>query len=97
MQINYVSKETLYPKFGFCSSDGQTIQIREDLPGIVGDFVLMHEMYHSTDKSTNWLWREIKANCYAFIKNPIGGIITVFMSLSPYRLKYYFMRFKNGQ
>lgn len=94
MNIECVSKEEIYPAFGVCYKDG-TIKIREDLPQRVKDFVLIHEIYHSTDKSTYWLWREIKANSYAAIKHPIGFIITMVMSLAPYRLKFYWTRFKD--
>lgn len=96
IMIEYVTKETLYPSFGMYYSDGR-IQIRNDLPSKVKDFVLAHELYHSTDKATHWIWREIKANIVAFMKHPLGGLITFFMSLAPYRLKYYYHRFKTNQ
>jgi len=94
--ITYVKKEEIYPSFGLCYKDG-TIKIREDLPQIVKDFLLVHETYHSTDKATNWIWREIKANGAGLWKHPIGFTATLLMSLSPYRLKYYFQRFRDKQ
>jgi len=93
--IIYVKKEAIYPAFGICSSNG-TIKIREDLPRPAKKFVLEHETYHITDKSTYWLWRELKANSYSAIQHPVGFIITAVMSLAPYRLKYYYQRFKNN-
>jgi len=94
--ITYVKKEEIYPAFGICNSIGD-IKVREDLPQNVKWFVLEHEIYHSTDTSKFWLWREIKANWCGFKQHPIGFIVTVFMSLSPYRLKLYWQRFKNNK
>ena len=92
--ITYVPKEKLFPAFGMCYGDGR-IEIREDLPVIVRPFIEAHETYHSTDRATFWLWREMKANIYAGIRHPIGLVATAAMSLSPDRLKYYFSRFKD--
>jgi hypothetical protein len=95
-RIRLVPKEKLYPAFGMSYSSGR-IEIRNDLPKNVRLFVQYHELYHLRDKATNWLWREIKANCYAFLKCPLGGILTVILSLHPDRLKYYWSRFKKGE
>ena len=93
--ITYVNKEKLYPSFGVCYADGR-IEVRNDLPNIVIKFVVQHEIYHRTDKAKNWIWREIKANVYAFTQHPIGGLYTVFLSLSPSRLKFYYDRWKKN-
>ena len=90
--IIYIKKEALFPAFGF--SRNVTIYVRDDLPKIVQKFVSKHELYHLQDKSTNWLWREIKANSYGFKKCPIGFIYTMILSLNPYRIKMYIQRFK---
>lgn len=95
MEVIYVPKEELYPAFGLCTKT--QIKIREDLPSLVKGFVWEHEQYHSTDKETNWIMREIKANLYAFVAEPIGGVMAIFMSLAPYRLKMYWNRFKEGR
>jgi hypothetical protein len=95
MNITYIPKQEIYPSFGVCYKDG-TIKIREDLPQSVKWFVLEHEIYHSTDKATYWIWRELKANTHAAVMYPWGFIVTAIMSLSPYRLWYYVQRFKNN-
>lgn len=92
MDIRYVPKKKLYPKFGFNWPDKALVHIREDLPTVVQDFVCAHEVYHLTDKATWWVWREIKANLYAAWRCPLGFIICTLMSLAPYRLKYYWQR-----
>lgn len=93
MKIDYVDKEVLYPRFGYFQLPDQ-IQVRKDLPNCVQRFVLAHELYHSTDKETIWWRREIKANYTAMKQFPLGFIITMLMSLSPYRLLYYMKRFE---
>jgi len=96
VKVDFVPKEKLYPAFGMCYSDGN-IEVRDDLPKIVKLFVLYHEFYHAGDRAKNWIWREIKANCYAFLKCPLGGILTLILSLHPDRLKYYWSRLKKGE
>ncbi len=94
-KVRFVSKKKLYPAFG--EAKNNIAYIRNDLPKSVKKFIKEHELYHLRDKSKNWFWREIKANFYGFFKHPFGGILCVFMSLAPYRLKFYFQRFKKGE
>lgn len=96
MKIEYVPKKELYPAFGRAFSDQETIYIRADLPDSVQKFIKDHEIYHLTDKTKWWVWREIKANIYGAIKHPIGFVYCVFLSLSWYRLKFYITRIKRG-
>jgi hypothetical protein len=95
--ILYVSKEQLTPNFGRYSNGLDLIEIRNDLPRCAKEFLLDHEYYHRGDKEPNWLKREIKANWCGFKWHPIGGIITLIMSFAPYRLTYYWNRFKEGR
>jgi len=97
MQIIYMDRQHLYPKFGLCSADGTWIAVRNDLPPLVQKFVLQHELYHAGDQTKGWVMREIKANWYAFKKEPKGFLATVLLSLSPYRLAYYWRRFREGR
>jgi hypothetical protein len=92
--ITYVPKEKLYPAFGICHKDG-LIEIREDLPWCVKDFLEVHELYHSTDTETIWWKREIKANWAGLKSHPVGFIVTACMSLAPYRIKLYWQRFRD--
>ncbi|MFH1982254.1 MAG: hypothetical protein ABIL58_10435 [Pseudomonadota bacterium] len=96
-QIQYVAKKALHPKFGFNYPNRDTIQVRIDLPKSVIDFVIEHERYHLTDKSTWWVWREIKANWHAALRHPLGGLYTAALSLSPARIGYYISRFCSGE
>jgi hypothetical protein len=91
-EIMYKSKEDLFPKFGYASRDRKTAYVREDLPACVRDFVALHELYHLKDKSTWWIWREIKANAHGALHRPLGFLLCVLMSLQPYRLRYYWDR-----
>ena len=95
VEILYVDKMTLYPRFGYY--DQRTISIRSDLPEMVQDFILSHELFHSRDIENRWWLREIKANLHAFRKYPFGGLVTAFLSLSPVRLMYYVKRFREGK
>ena len=94
MKIIYVPKEALFPSFGMSYNDGH-IEIREDLPERIKQFLVYHETYHTTDKAKNWIWREIKANTYGAIKCPLGFLITLVYSLQPYRIWYYIQRIKD--
>ena len=93
--ILYVSKEEIAPNFGYWKPG--EIKIRTDLPIPAKEFVLSHELYHDTDKETNWFLREVKANMYAAKKHPLGFVIVVVLSFAPYRLSYYYNRFKEGK
>jgi hypothetical protein len=96
MQVSYVNRAKIDPAFGMCYPDGR-IEIREDLPQVVKNFLVIHEMYHLTDIEIVWWKRELKANWAGFSNHPAGGIVALIMSLSPYRLKFYFQRWRNGR
>ena len=92
-EIIYVKKDDLYPLFGL-AKDGKAY-VRDDLPGIVKEFVREHEIYHLNDCRTDaWCWRELRANLYAACKHPLGFLATSIMSIAPYRLAYYWQRIK---
>lgn len=97
MKIKYVSKNKLYPAFGDSNIKTQTIWIRKDLPNVVKRFVKDHELYHLRDKSQNVFWREVKANVHSAIIHPLGLIVTIILSLQPYRIKFYIQRIKKGE
>ena len=104
-KIKYVSKKKLYPAFGDAQEIPPRIRVRKDLPKLVKKFVLEHEKYHIRDwqrltkenKKYYWIWGEIKANIYSAIRHPLGSIITLIMSLQPYRIKLYIQRIKKGK
>ena len=91
-EIIYVSKDQLYPRFGYAEPSKQIAYVREDLPNCVKKFVTAHELYHLRDKAKRWVWREIRANIAGALKHPIGFTVCVLMSLAPYRLWYYWKR-----
>lgn len=97
MKIIHADRETLYPRFGLCAADGTWIAVRSDLPPIVQNFVLHHELYHAGDPERRLWLRELKANWHAFKKSPRGFLATAAMSLSPYRLGYYWRRIREGR
>ena len=95
MKIEYVEKETIYPRFGMAVNG--IAYVRKDLPECVRDFVEIHELYHLQDMETRWIVREIKANIAGAAKHPWGFIVCAIMSLAPYRLAYYVTRFLRGE
>ena len=95
--VTYCAKELIYPRFGWSFPYRQAAYVRNDLPGPVKKFVRTHEVYHLGDAATWWIWREIKANCYAGVRHPIGFIMAAAMSLAPARIKYYWNRFREGK
>jgi len=104
-KIIYVPKSKLYPTFGDSREIPPKIRVRKDLPKAVKRFVLEHEKYHIRDwqrltrenKKYYWILGEIKANIYGALKHPFGFLICAIMSLQPYRIKFYFKRFKQGK
>lgn len=94
-KIIYLEKDKLYPKFGYAESSTGIAYVRDDLPLPVKNFVTKHELYHLQDEAKNVLWREIKANVYGAYYHPIGFIMCCFMSLAPYRIKFYIYRIRN--
>ncbi len=96
-KVKYISKKKLYPAFGDIDNKKNIGFVRNDLPRIVKKFVKEHELYHLKDKSRNWIWREIKANIYGLFKHPSGFLLCGIMSLAPYRLRFYFERFRKAE
>ena len=92
MEIKYLSKQKLYPAFGDSDVKKQIAFVRKDLPKLVKIFVRDHELYHLKDNSKNWFWAEVKANFYSGIRHPIGFLMTIILSLQPYRIKFYVQR-----
>ena len=72
--------------------------VQEGLPKKVNEFVIEHEQYHITDMIAKWwVWREIKANCYAGIRHPVGFFHTLYLTLSSWdRIKLYIKRSQDG-
>lgn len=96
--VIYVPKKEIAPAFGWANRRTQTAYVRADLPLSIRNFVAAHELYHLRDDAIWWVWREIKANVYAFFRHPIGGIGCIAMSLfSLERLKMYWKRFREGK
>lgn len=104
LKVEYVDKSAIYPRFGLWRRNGDSvlIQIRKDLPVAMQEFLLDHEVGHELDKQAgdfdrdHWTENEIEANWYALPQHPWGAFLTVLWSLAPYRLKYYWFRFKAG-
>lgn len=96
VKIVYVPKNEIFPKYGYWEPETQTISIQLGLPKCVSDFVLDHELYHSIDPDDGfWATDEREANSSAFRNHPIGGILTILMSLTSMgRIKYYIQRIK---
>lgn len=59
-ELFYCSKKQLYPKFGYALPSKQVVYVRDDLPGLVQEFVIAHEFYHLRDKAKWWVWGEIR-------------------------------------
>jgi hypothetical protein len=79
--------------------DGKdSIYIVDTLPEDAQLAVYWHEVYHWSDKSTNVLWREIKANWYALRKWPRGWLTVLWLTLTSLeRMRYYWGRLRTGK
>ena len=93
--------DEIKPAFGFAR--GNQTFVNENLPKRVRDFVQKHEDYHIYDHaeypnaSNSFLRREIPANFFPAIKDPIGLLSTVKHSLTPERLNFYKNRLLNNR
>jgi hypothetical protein len=104
-KVSYVSKEKLYPAFGEALVDPPRIKIRKDLPKNVKRFVLAHEKYHLKDwerckkkgKKYSVFLGEIRASFFPAFRYPLGFLLTIILSLQPYRLRLYFNRIFLGK
>jgi len=96
IQVNFIPKDSIYPAFGLAFSN--EVRVREDLSPRVKRFVLAHELYHTGDNAKwgGWIGREIRASIIPAMSDPIGFTATIFASLTPTRLLFYFNRFKMG-
>jgi hypothetical protein len=99
--IRNIAGEEIKPAFGYATRDNQTF-VRSDLPERVKRFVQAHEDYHVYDfkkypnASNSFLRRELPANLFPAIKDPIGFASTVKHSLTPERLSFYKNRLKDN-
>lgn len=106
MEIRLVQKKEIAPQFGRWTHepDGTvTLLIRDDLPECVQAFLIEHEKGHEEDKrdgdfdGDGWIENEAEVNWWAICKHPLGGLLTALMYLAPYRLAYYWRRFREGK
>jgi hypothetical protein len=96
-EVIYQTTKDLYPRFGLALPEKNQVYVRRDLPQPVKRFVISHELYHLGDKAQWWIWREAKANVHAAMRHPIGFVGCVLMSLTPYRLWYYWQRIRGEE
>ena len=97
MKVQLVDKWTLFPAFGRADPHTQTAYVRNDLPKSVQSFVAAHELYHLSDKTKGWLWREIKATLCIDWRHWKGFLLCVTMSMRVERLKFYATRLRLGK
>jgi hypothetical protein len=97
----YVAGDEIKPAFGYATRNNETV-VRGDLPEKVKNFVQAHEDYHVYDfqkypnSSDSFFRRELPANFFPALKNPIGFASTVKHSLTPERLSFYKKRLKEN-
>jgi len=96
MKVQLVDKHMLFPAFGKADQDTQMAYVRNDLPKSVQAFVAAHELYHLSDKTTWWLWREIKATLCIDWRHWKGFLLCVALSMRVERLKFYATRIRLG-
>jgi hypothetical protein len=97
MKVQLVDKRMLFPAFGKADPSTQTAYVRNDLPKSVQSFVVAHELYHLSDKTKWWLWREIKATLCIDWRHWKGFLLCAFMSMRVARLKFYATRLRVGK
>lgn len=96
-KVVYLPDSKMRPMFGMADPKTGTVYVNSDLPLPVRSFVKEHELFHLRDKARFWILRELKANMHAGIKRPFGFMLCVFMSMRPYRLKFYLKRLIVGR
>jgi len=79
--VRYAPAEEMGPYFGYAGYNWAVV--RKDLPARIKKFVRAHELYHCKD-TKKWggeVGREIRANLYPGLKDPIGLAATIFATL----------------
>jgi len=103
-KIYFVEKGIIQPLFGLATVDNTskglmgTIKIQKNLPDKVSKFIKEHEIFHIKDykHQGGWFMREIRANIFALIKEPIGFLETTILTITnPDRRIYYFKKLLN--
>ena len=82
-KVNFVEKSELYPFFGMAYMKLGYAKVRKDLHPLVKEFVTQHELYHLRD-TKKWggvLGREIRASIVPGLKNPLGLMACILVSL----------------
>jgi hypothetical protein len=92
--VNLVPKQNLYPRYGKAVKPA-TVYVRDDLPKWVQISTMVHEIYHLYDDNPKR--REPRAIMAQFFISLLGGIASVFMTLTDIdRIKFY-MEKLNGR
>ncbi|HSW39699.1 MAG TPA: hypothetical protein VLL97_09435 [Acidobacteriota bacterium] len=103
--IEFCNKKDIYPRFAYFErlpGGPYRIRIRVDLPGAMRRFLRIHEITHTKDHfaggytGDHWAENEWEANWAAARQHPWGACLTILWSLAPYRLAYYWYRFRTG-
>lgn len=97
--IKFVPSEKIYPRFGLMHYDTRAMEIREDLSRFEICSLLVHEFGHLDDieDKEKLVHKELESISMSIFYPIIGTIMIAFKSLSPYRLKHYWERFKKKE
>lgn len=87
--IRYITEDIINPFFGY-ALEGKVF-IRKGLPKRVEQFVIAHEKYHLNDTHDwlGWIGAESRANVHCGLRDPVGLISTIFISIKSGRLSTY--------
>jgi len=93
--VQYVPKEKIYPYLGYAWPSIGVAFVREDLPGMVKEFVEAHERRHLIQRrDRHWIWLELDATIFLDWKLLPGFMAAFCMSMTPARLRLLWRRLR---
>lgn len=100
-KVYFIEKKEIAPAFGYAYWGNKEVEdyavVRKDLPTVIQNFVIKHELYHLGDTQKWWgvFGSELRANLVPGITNPIGLLACILFSLlSKERILFYIDRIK---
>ena len=104
VSVFYVTGTDLAGAFGSARLNGRlgVVTVLKTLPALARAFVLLHELQHIAQfragkRSQKWWWLEVKANAVAALYCPLGALVTIALSFTPARLRFYAARVRTAK
>lgn len=90
-EVRFIKAETMKLNGSLGHHVNGIVFVRAGLPNRVSRFVINHEIYHINDSRRwgGWLGGELRSNIACGLRDPIGLLVTVSISLNRERIGVY--------